>query len=112
MDLTPIQAAISRSSLALVVATGEAERYEAAQRTMSAVPLGKQVDTPTCDRDDFPDFTRESPIDAWYMHAIKLLLTKLGPTEFIGLISVVYKNGKADGDAEARADIRRVLGVS
>lgn len=71
------------------------------------------------DREDLTDphdvgvekLTRESPISEWYMTAVTALLGKLGPVEFLGLIRTVHANGKAEGDALARAEIRHVLGM-
>jgi hypothetical protein len=62
-----------------------------------------------CDRDDFPGLTKESPINEWYVATMKVLISKLGPYEFIGLVDVLYANGKQAGVAEAREEIRRVL---
>lgn len=65
----------------------------------------------TCDRDDFPDLTRETPIGQWYGVAMKVLISKLGTGEFIALVDVLYANGKQAGADEARDEIRRALGI-
>jgi hypothetical protein len=63
----------------------------------------------TCDREDFPDLTRETPIAKWYIAAMTVLLSKLGPIEFIGLVDTLFENGKDVGANEARAEIRHAL---
>jgi hypothetical protein len=66
----------------------------------------------TCDRDDFPDLTQEtSTINQWYVAAMKILISKLGPYEFIGLVEALHENGKQAGVAEAQAAIRRAMGI-
>jgi hypothetical protein len=73
---------------------------------------GNQMDFRlTCNRDDFPDLTQASSINQWYISALKILIGKLGPCEFIGLIEALHANGKQAGVAEARAEIRRAMGI-
>ena len=63
------------------------------------------------DRQDFPGFTRATPIAQWYIAAMKVLLSKLGPIEFIGLVDIMYESGKEAGANEARAEIRHALRI-
>lgn len=65
----------------------------------------------TCDREDFPGLTKESSINLWYVAAVKLLIGKIGPVEFMGLVDIIYANGKQAGADEAREEIRRALGI-
>jgi hypothetical protein len=65
----------------------------------------------TCDREDFPDLTRETPIAKWYIAAMTVLLSKLGPIEFIGLVDTLLEKGKEVGANEARAEIRHALRI-
>lgn len=65
----------------------------------------------TCDRVDFSDLTPEHSIKQWYVTAMKVLISKLGAYEFIGLVDALLANGKQAGVAEARAEIRRAMGI-
>jgi hypothetical protein len=65
------------------------------------------------DRADFPTmFTKETPIAQWYIAAMKILLSKIGPVEFIGLVDTLLENGKKVGADEARAEIRHALRIA